>query len=410
MLEEFTTIQEGGSNQEEGSNQEGGSNLENTSIIEGLSEDTTTESSKRPPVRSLRRAPATRALPGLVLHVFQIQQGGKVVPFEDAYAGLNEALDAENIPDVPESPKYWVDVDADERDRIELHEWIDTLNLGSFISDQIKKPVEEWVSHVVSTRSKTLIIIRILAATSDDGKYVSNRVEYLAAVTTKHMLLTYTTAQKGGGMSLDKQSIRHMTQEECLLDGSTSAGLISWLEFHIFRTRRIITTIRKYSASLVKRLDENPSMVHLDEILQLRNKLLIVLAVAEEQAQCLSMIKKIDEDTDGLDFTYLKGSISTLIATAESTERMCLRLEKRGEGLKQAFDSHQQNRMNRRLAILTVVSAIFMPLTFMAGVYGMNFVNMPELESENGYFVLLATMFTIALIMVAFFQYHGWFD
>ncbi len=212
----------------------------------------------------------------------------------------------------------------------------------------------------------------------DDGNYGSNQVEYLAAVTTKHLLLTYTTTQKGGEKSLDKQSIHHMTQDESLLDGTSSAALLSWLEFHIFRTRTILTEIRKLSIMLVMRLDQDPSKVQLEEILQLRDKLLIVLAVAEEQSQCLEMIKKIDKDTDGLDFTNLEGSLSVLIATAESTERMGLRLEKRGEGLKQAFDSHQQNRMNRRLAILTVVSAIFMPLTFMAGIYGMNFGNMPE--------------------------------
>ena len=222
------------------------------------------------------------------------------------------------------------------------------------------------------------MIIRILPEMEDHEYIIPNRVEYLAAVTTRHMLLTYTTAQKGGNQSIDKQSIHHMTQEEALLDGSSSAALLAWLEFHILRTRSILSKMREWSRNLVSRMDKDPSHVQLDHIMQFRDSVLVVLAVAEEQALCLDMIMKVDDDTDGLDFHTLKGSLSILIATAESTERMALRLEKRANDLKQSFDSHQQDRINHRLAVLTIVSAIFMPLTFLAGIYGMNFSNMPE--------------------------------
>ncbi len=115
--------------------------------IDGLSEDGTTQSSPAAPARTLHRVSATRALPGLVLHAFQIKKEGKVVPYDDAYVGLNEALAADNdvagsLKSIEDTQTYWVDVDADERDRTELNEWIERLNLGNFISDQIKKPVE----------------------------------------------------------------------------------------------------------------------------------------------------------------------------------------------------------------------------------------------------------------------------
>lgn len=376
------------------------------------------KTSKAPPLRSLQRGAPSRDLPGLVLHVFKIHEHGKVVKCDDVFDGLKEALAAnastsfydEYQNEVVHRPVYWVDVDADERDRAELYEWIDKLHLGYLIADQIKKPLEEWVSNVVSTRLKTLMVIRILPEIDEKAHNIPNRVEYLAAVTTRHMLLTYTTAQKGGDGSIDKLSIHHMTQDECLLDGSSSAALIAWLEFHIVRTRSIVNRIRQWSVDLVSRMDKDPANVQLEDIMQFRDSLLIVLAVAEEQSLCLDMIMKLDEDTDGLDFNTLKGILSIMIATAESTERMALRLEKRGTDLKQSYDSHQQDRMNRRLAVLTIVSVIFMPLTFLAGIYGMNFSNMPELETDNGYFVLIGAMVAIAITMLGFFQYHGWFE
>ncbi len=59
-----------------------------------------------------------------------------------------------------------------------------------------------------------------------------------------------------------------------------------------------------------------------------------------------------------------------------------------------SISSHQ---LNNTMRILTVITAIFVPLTFIAGIYGMNFENMPELREPNGYFYTLGAMFVIAL-------------
>lgn len=67
-------------------------------------------------------------------------------------------------------------------------------------------------------------------------------------------------------------------------------------------------------------------------------------------------------------------------------------------------------RMNNIMKTLTVITVIFMPLTFIAGLYGMNFVNMPELETENGYFVVLAIMILLGAGMTVWFKWKGWFD
>lgn len=73
------------------------------------------------------------------------------------------------------------------------------------------------------------------------------------------------------------------------------------------------------------------------------------------------------------------------------------------------------NRMNEIMKILTIISSIFIPLTFIAGVYGMNFKsenspwNMPELSWYWGYPVTIAIMLIIALCMTFFFWRKGWF-
>jgi magnesium transporter len=79
------------------------------------------------------------------------------------------------------------------------------------------------------------------------------------------------------------------------------------------------------------------------------------------------------------------------------------------------------NRMNEIMKVLTIISSIFIPLTFIAGIYGMNFSkqdpvtgkimpgNMPELYQEHGYEYTLLVMAFIAVVQIIFFWRKGWF-
>lgn len=77
-------------------------------------------------------------------------------------------------------------------------------------------------------------------------------------------------------------------------------------------------------------------------------------------------------------------------------------------GLLEIYLSAISQRTNEIMRVLTVISAIFIPLTFVAGVYGMNFEHMPELHEWWGYFVCLLIMGGIAVFQVWFFKRKGW--
>jgi magnesium transporter len=66
------------------------------------------------------------------------------------------------------------------------------------------------------------------------------------------------------------------------------------------------------------------------------------------------------------------------------------------------------NRLNQVMKVLTIISTIFIPLTFIAGVYGMNFRFMPELEYTPAYFIVLGIMVLIAIGMILFFKRKKW--
>jgi magnesium transporter len=77
-------------------------------------------------------------------------------------------------------------------------------------------------------------------------------------------------------------------------------------------------------------------------------------------------------------------------------------------GSLEAYLSVVSNRLNEIMKVLTIFSAIMLPLTFIAGIYGMNFDNMPELHSKYGYFGVLVIMVGVAVGMLLFFRRRGW--
>lgn len=78
-------------------------------------------------------------------------------------------------------------------------------------------------------------------------------------------------------------------------------------------------------------------------------------------------------------------------------------------GILDIYLSSVSNRLSQIMKVLTMIATIFMPLTFIAGIYGMNFEYLPELKWHYGYFGVLTVMATIALFMLAWFKKMKWF-
>ena len=77
-------------------------------------------------------------------------------------------------------------------------------------------------------------------------------------------------------------------------------------------------------------------------------------------------------------------------------------------GLMDIYLSSLSHRQNEIMNVLTLMASIFIPLTFIAGIYGMNFEYMPELQRRGAYFVVLSVMTGVAVFMVWLFRRRGW--
>lgn len=105
--------------------------------------------------------------------------------------------------------------------------------------------------------------------------------------------------------------------------------------------------------------------------------------------------ERIHEIKDVYEHQERAGSLATLYYEVSSD-------------LIEGYISLASHRLNNIMKILTIVTAIFVPLSFLAGIYGMNFENMPELKSRSGYFILLSVMGVIATILLLVFRKRRW--
>jgi magnesium transporter len=78
------------------------------------------------------------------------------------------------------------------------------------------------------------------------------------------------------------------------------------------------------------------------------------------------------------------------------------------DDLMNGYLSLSAHRLNQIMQTLTIVTVIFVPITFMAGIYGMNFEYMPELGIRGAYFVLLGIMLTVVSVILVIFYRQGW--
>jgi magnesium transporter len=148
--------------------------------------------------------------------------------------------------------------------------------------------------------------------------------------------------------------------------------------------------------------DDPATLTRLHEI---RRQVTVLRRIGWPQRECIGQLVRdasgrIHDDVR----TYLRGTdahITQIMELADSLREMAV-------GLTEVFMTQVSHRTNEIMKVLTLMASIFIPLTFIAGIYGMNFQNMPELDSRIGYPLVLAVMVTVAAGMFAYFRRRGW--
>ena len=120
------------------------------------------------------------------------------------------------------------------------------------------------------------------------------------------------------------------------------------------------------------------------------------------------LVEKFKEQDDVLESERSEDILNKVDAKIDRQKLIIQFTEEMIDEIKDNYMSYNTYRMNKIINVLTIISAIFLPLTLITGIYGMNFENMPELSWNFGYFITLGIMLGISVSMIVFFKSKGW--
>ena len=195
---------------------------------------------------------------------------------------------------------------------------------------------------------------------------------------------------------------------ESIFHSSSISGLLYEIFVNFIKqTYHYYQAIRHQINNLSDSINDNPDSVELRNILEIVRFVDFFISIMEDQHYCIESLLASESKTVGLEDQrqYFKD----LSRSVQNGLRTLNRYDARVNDLHQHYMLTLQDRTNNRLKVLTIISAIFLPLTLIAGIYGMNFQYMPELDEHYSYFVVLGIMFVIALAMLFYFHLRGWF-
>jgi magnesium transporter len=179
------------------------------------------------------------------------------------------------------------------------------------------------------------------------------------------------------------------------------ALLDSVVDSYIYIIEKIGEEVEELESEVLESVD--PELI--GEIGRLKREMSFLRKAVRPAREAILKLSKLDSDLiREATAPFLKDlvDISSQAAEAIETYREMLSDELN------IYNSSMSHRMNDIMKVLTIFAAIFIPLTFIAGIYGTNFEYLPELHFRYGYFVLWGVLITVAGSMLYYFKKKGW--
>ena len=152
----------------------------------------------------------------------------------------------------------------------------------------------------------------------------------------------------------------------------------------------------------------NPDGVRIGDLSRLRAQVEFLVSLVENQLYCISGLNA--SDNEALHDPHRKAYIQDLLSEMEIAQRGLYRLESRVKDLYNDFQAAGNGRVEKRLRLLTIISAITLPLGLVAGLLGMNVGGLPGTATRSGFMIVLGLMILIVAGEYWYFRRKGWFD
>jgi magnesium transporter len=357
----------------------------------------------------LRRPKATKALnqvPGTVTYIGRKESTETKLEVIDYNKETFERYTSSNPEDAfnfeNEAKITWINIDGlsntREIEKVGKYYELHPLILEDIVNTNQRPKVDEFDDYI-------FLVVKMLYFPKDaTGKNNGSLInEHISMVVGKDYVLTF---QEADGDVFEGIRDRLAKAKGRIRNHGTDYLLFSLLDAIIDQYFEVIDNIGDKIETLEEELFQvQPSDDITIEIQELKRTILRIRRAVFPLREVLSRLEKFDSPLiEHKTRNYFRDLYDHIIQVSENIDIY----REMTWGLMDMYMTTISNKMNEVMKVLTIIATIFIPLTFIAGVYGMNFNFMPELQWEYSYFVLLGVMLVIFLIMLYYFRKKRW--
>lgn len=267
------------------------------------------------------------------------------------------------------------------------------LVLEDILNTKQRPKLEEYDNHL-------FISIKMLGVNASGTDFISEQISLIYNVNS---LITF---QEREGDIFDNLRIRLREGKGNLRLSGADYLLYRIIDTIVDHYFLVIDFITEKIEVLENKTINNPDDKIINEIQLLKKKLVNLRRVISPLREVLGGMQNdtldiIDEKIN----KYLRDVYDHVIQLMDNIELQKDTLS----GVRDTYLSGVSNKMNQTMQFLTTMSSIFIPLTFMAGIYGMNFEYIPELHIKNGYYYFWILMILMAAVLGYIFKKKKWF-
>lgn len=297
------------------------------------------------------------------------------------------------------APFKWIEIEDAQAD--ELARAIDALDLHPIQRNEI---LDEARTNRILALGSTLVLEFPCAVEIDRDPH-----PYVSFVAREGTLVTVLRGRRADRTKIVER-LRHALDPAAVDLQTVTAHLLGDL---VAESMAVAADVREETEELTTRVHREPLRVRLGTIRALTRRVQHAALVAEDQRFTLdSLVAGLAEESRyavlARELEHLQRQLDHVLTLGTRLTEHLRSIHAHATGARDAIDSS-------RLRLLTVISAIFLPLNLIAGIYGMNFVrdashpwNMPELDWRFGYFFALGLMGAVATALLVVFWGRGW--
>lgn len=294
----------------------------------------------------------------------------------------------------------WINIDGlsdiNTLEKIGARLGIHSLVLEDIINTEQRPKIEDMVDYLYITMKM------IFAEDTDKDDEYEVYIEQLSIVIGNNFVITFLEESSEDFETIrDRMRLGNGKIRKMSADYLAYAIMDIVIDNYFLVLERLVEQLDKIEA----KMDRNPKTDSLWNIYNLRKEMIFLRKYIWPLRDVTNQMLKSESELikEGTKI-YIKDIYDHMMQAIETIEIFREMLSE----MLDIYMSINSNKMNEVMKLLTIISTIFIPLTFIAGVYGMNFEFMPELRMRMGYPIILLVMFIIGAGLFAFFKRKKW--